>query len=455
MPEALTTADAARLVDNAAPERVLVHGSAPGTGRDLDLLARPAGEATLAEALRRAGFEQAGHRFVRFRCGTAEQVELDPAAGLVLPPEELEDLFALAVPLAGYTWLCRPSPEHTLLIVARRVVEGVGHLDERRRAYVDWAIEQDRQAWQHAEARADAWHAARSLELLQRLNGRAFVPTGVRARIIDDRLRRSGHTAMHAHAEVVRQLAPRFRRPAVVALSGLDGSGKSTQARLLVDTLERIGIPGAVEWAKLGEDRRLWAIRRFGTRLLSPLARAESTPAPAGEPAVGKQIRQASGTVSTVWATIACASSIWTYRRQVARYRGRAEILVYDRYILDAAVHLRWRYGARGASASRLTRALVALAPTPLAAYYLELPADAAQQRKLEDRVQDLADHATLYRKQLASAAGAGVKVLDAAQPIDALAASIARDVWRAMPIRPRRWTRARRLAWQMVGNPG
>ncbi len=173
--EALTTVECAQVVDRAALDRVLVHGSPPGEGRDLDLLVRPSSEESVAAALLEEGFRRAGHRFVRFRQGTCEQVELYPSSGWGLPEEEERALFDEAVPLRGFEHLVRPSPAHTLLILARRVVEGVGVLDEKRRRYVDWSVARDPKAWDHAAERSGDWHGGRSLELLERLVGRGFI----------------------------------------------------------------------------------------------------------------------------------------------------------------------------------------------------------------------------------------------------------------------------------------
>ena len=64
--------DTVELIDRATPEPVLVIGSLPPGGRDLDLLVHPAAERALAEALRANGFHaQAGFFLVRDRLEVA------------------------------------------------------------------------------------------------------------------------------------------------------------------------------------------------------------------------------------------------------------------------------------------------------------------------------------------------------------------------------------------------
>ena len=437
---ALTTLECAQLVDRSCTDRVLVHGSMPGLGRDLDLLARPESEASIRDALLHSGFVAEGLRLVRFRRGSAEQVELFPSGHWNLPLDEIAAVFAQAVPIAGFANLARPSPAHTLLILARRVVEGSGRLDDKRRGYIEWAVDADPDAWQKAADRAEVWQGGRALELLERLGGHGFVSVAQRAQIIDERLRRTGRPSFQAHLETARVLVPRRPKPVVVAISGLDGSGKSTQARMLVNTLERIGVPSAMEWAKLGQDRRLWVIRRSGKRLLSMVLRLPAAPEEVSNQRhdAARERREASSFLSNAWASVTVISNLRTLRHQVRRYKGHAQVLVYDRYTLDSSVHLRWRYGAHGSVATGLNWYLRRFAPKPICSYLLRVPPEVAHARKYEDAIGELQMHASLYDDALAGQFQGSVKALDGTRPIHDLAAQIAQEVWTELARRPR-----------------
>jgi thymidylate kinase len=138
---------------------------------------------------------------------------------------------------------------------------------------------------------------------------------------------------------------------------------------------------------------------------------------------------------------------MWTYRRQAFRYRGHADLLVYDRYVLDSAVHLRWRYSLAGSRAELLTRLLQRGSPAPTRAFFLRLDPVTAQQRKLEDRIDDLVAHDRRYAEVLEGPAGEGVIVLDAGLPPEELAAQIADAVLDGLENRAaRRRSRVRRL---------
>src|SRR5438477_12903401 len=93
--------DTVELIDRATPEPVLVIGSLPPGGRDLDLLVHPAAERALAEALRANGFHAQGRVWARFSDCTAHVVELTPASALGLDGAELERLFGDAPTVDG------------------------------------------------------------------------------------------------------------------------------------------------------------------------------------------------------------------------------------------------------------------------------------------------------------------------------------------------------------------
>src|SRR5919197_1977040 len=115
----VTLADA---IDAQLDASVLVFGSPPPGGRDLDLLARPAEEGGLRAWLEREGFFERAGEWVRFRDCGAESLDLVPLAAWGLPADAADALFAEAVPIPGFQWLVRPAPRHLLLVLPRRLV---------------------------------------------------------------------------------------------------------------------------------------------------------------------------------------------------------------------------------------------------------------------------------------------------------------------------------------------
>jgi len=230
---------APELIDRALGSRTLVYGSLPPEGRDLDLLVRPAEKAQIEDLLLAAGFLRRGESWARFAQCTVELVDLTPAAAWQLPADELDALFDEAWPLDGFVNLARPAPHHLLLILARRTADEGGRLDGRRRVVIRGALDEDPDAWERAYNRAPAWSAERPLERLHELERQpvANVDAGDGGRP----LRRTS-------------------RGAVIAFSGLDGAGKSTQALALRDTLDRLGYDATIVWTRIIWDDALWRI---------------------------------------------------------------------------------------------------------------------------------------------------------------------------------------------------
>ena len=374
------------IVDRALRGPAVVVGSLPPAGRDLDLLLNdPADAARVEAALRAAGFTPLGDGWLRFAHRTAELVELVGAEELGLRARALESLFAGAIVLAGARRLARPSPAHTVLLLARQTAIA-GELPPKRLRRLEAALAEDPATWDRASEEAGDWGGHAELEDLDRLarrrGGRAapprrrLLPSGVRARLGAARDRARGR-----------------RRGAVVALSGLDGSGKSTQAAALADALERLGHAVAVEWTRVGGERT-W----------------ERVPARAR-------------------ATALTLDHVWLRWRRLSGFLARDYVVVSDRYTLDAIVALRGLVGERRRAPVR--RALLRLLTRrPAAAFLLDVAPETAWERKGEQGPVPLRRQRELY---LAEHRALGVERLDGERPADELAAHIAWRAWQAL----------------------
>jgi thymidylate kinase len=424
-----------RLVDALVEDRVLVFGSLPPRGRDLDLLVRAPEAVDLGAGLEAAGFARHGSRFARFQNCSAEVAELKAATSWRLPDHELRALFSEAEPLAGTTNVVRPAPHHTLLITARRVVgEGRalrgGHADRIR-----LALEDDPGAFERASERSAAWGASRALSLLEDgCRSRGGLPVGRRmlAALELGRGRRSGRRPVMA---AVRRI---WRPPglgAVVAFSGLDGCGKTTQAQSLQGALDRLGYETIVAWISIKAlplPPWLEALSNVVARTISVFSRPPGR-RPKGEDdrnsrpqeEIRKQIRRRSSLVTFGWSLIVVLYMTLRTARRVWPAVLRGRVVVCDRYVLDSAVHLRYEYGEERRYG--LQTGLLRLAgPAPLA-FFLDLPPEEASVRKPDYDVTENARRAAIYR---AMAKRLGARRIDAELPRDQICAEVARAVW-------------------------
>ena len=413
----------AELVDSLLHAPALVFGSLPPQGRDLDLLVRPAQAEALADGLDAAGFLRSGDEWARFAGCTVESLELAPAASFGLPPGELDTLFEDAVPIEGFRNLVRPAPHHVLLIAARRAVRD-GRLDRKRRARVDAALAEDPSAWEAARRRAAAWGARKALAALERAHATgAPIPSAVRADAIREELANAGAAA--ARLRAWRTVAGRGRRGPVISLSGLDGSGKSSQAQALRDALLQLGYDVAVKWTRISYNPSLDVIAAPVKRVLRRGGGEGGDGG--GERAAARALRERNPLVRQVWVSIVAAGIGRLQRRATRPHVRRGRAVVCDRYTLDSIVQLRHTYGERRRFGFQI--ALIRLlSPGPRLAFLLEVPPETALARKAEDYgAEELAAQARLYREV---AEELGAIRLDGTRPREELCAEIARAVW-------------------------
>jgi thymidylate kinase len=317
------------------------------------------------------------------------------------------------------------------LILARKHARA-RTLSPSTRARVHDALAQDPAAWSEAASRAKAWRAVAALRALrERLNDGGVSSRPTRALVLTERAARIAADP-RAGAGVIRRRL-RQRSAAVVALSGLDGAGKSTQAKALGETLTQLGISNAIVWppAKNMLFRLNPRIKRPLRALLNVIGRPGGQRPPDPLDVEYPPMRMQSAPVAHALAAVVALSQALALRGAAeGDTRRSAQVLIYDRYVLDSIVYLRERWG-HGRALRWQATLIRLLARRPAASFLLELDPDAAFTRKRDYPLQTVRERAVLYRQlhnQL------GVKRLDATRPIGNLSEEIARDVWLALP---------------------
>ena len=415
MPDA---GSAAEIIDAAARGTLIIVGSLPPHGRDLDLLARPDELTSAGVALSTAGFIRVGHTYARFRGCDADVVDLI-AATRWLRRSALNELFDEAQVVPPFRRLGQPSPYHALLVLTRRLVLARGNPPDKLLRRIDAVLSRDPSAWAEAERRAASWRLERGLHLL-----RAWHEGSAPSRA----------QRMRALAELVdsRSLRwPAARRAGVIALSGIDGAGKSTQARSLASTMDKLGHASAVEWNPMSTVS-MAIPRSLKSAILRTLGSAHDRPLDlrSADRARNVMHRQPAPVVHLLALATALVAVIGHWRvllRQ--RARGRRVVIV-DRYTLDASVHLRFRYGE-----SRSLRPQLALlrwlSPRPTAAFLLDIsPATAMRRKPHHWTAAEFELQRELYREELSNHRAVR---LDAECPPEEICAQLAAQTWRRM----------------------
>ena len=426
------------LVAATVSDRVLVVGSLPPQGRDLALIVRPAEERALTERLDAAGVPRRGLQWAWFFDCTAYLVELIPAKRLSLPDSELDALYAEAKPIeweGDLDLIVRPSPHHLLLLLARRFVRE-GKLHPKRRARIDSALTEDPDAWTNAEGRAKVWGLTRALRLLDSTH-RTHAPAGLSGRLqalVELVASTRGTTE---RVELLRRsLRARMpRRSRVVALSGLDGAGKSFQAQALQNALELLVCPTIIEWTPLGQNRAVQLIRsvtrafRFGGRppAHEPILALSYADLPADRV---RSLRERSVLLTQLWTLFVVFVNGWFHRRPTLQHPFSGKVVIFDRYVCDSSAWLSFWYGTE--RRFRLQKWILrTLSPTPLRAFFLNVRPEIALIRKGEMSLAELRRMVNLYGEE---SKRLGVRVLDGEEPPAKVAAEIAREVWTSLP---------------------
>ena len=429
----------AESIDRILRAPVLVFGSLPPAGRDLDLLARSNEQEVLAAWLEREGFLERGGEWVRFHDCGVESLDLVPVSAWGLLGAETSELFGEALPIPGFERLVRPAPRHMLLILARRLAEGDGRMPHKHRNRIADALSEDASAWEGARASAAAWRVERALTALDRAyhSGRGASRV-TRASALAEWPFGQGRTRTRAFVRgwLEARRAERRRNGRLITFSGLDGAGKSSQAEALRNALEQLGWTTAMQWVRL-EWTTLWENRWLGVigwparASLGLLAGVRRSPDGEAPPTLTPTaVRERSRFVSNIWVTVVAFAHASAQRREVRSHLRQGAIVICDRYTLDAAAHLRFRYGEQ--RPFRFPIGVVhRFSPRPLRSYFVDVPAETAYARKAEQySLEELARQAQLYREE---APGLGVRKLDGQRPREELCAEIAEDVWRAL----------------------
>ena len=171
---------------------------------------------------------------------------------------------------------------------------------------------------------------------------------------------------------------PGRRTGPLIAISGVDGSGKSTLREALAVSLDRAGLHVTTVWVRPGMGLgRLLSIASVGKRLLRQGA-APGLHAMTAQDVTRPASRR--GVVGWLWALLVVVSFLTGVWRQHLSRRG---VALYDRHLIDALATLDFAYdGVDLGLQHRLVRALLPAADVTV---YLDVPAEVSVQRKPDE----------------------------------------------------------------------
>jgi len=213
--------------------------------------------------------------------------------------------------------------------------------------------------------------------------------------------------------------------PSLIAFSGLDGAGKSTQIALLCDRLRAGGLEPAVVWVRGGYtpifERLKSVVRRTGGRHVPP-------PGPGARRS--EALRR--GWLRRAWLVAALLDLGWLLAVQVRILRRRNRIVLCDRYLSDSLIDFRLNFPSEEVERWWLWRVVARLAPRPDVALLLLVPV-AESERRSDLKGEPFRDSREVLSARLAHyralALPAGCTMLDGSRPAAEVAAEIAAAV--------------------------
>ncbi len=186
-----------------------------------------------------------------------------------------------------------------------------------------------------------------------------------------------------------------------IAVSGPDGSGKTTHAQALVETLRFCGIKTDYVWNRGGSTGLLKGVSRLRRRLPG---QASLAAAPREDGVTRRRRQLGNPAVRFAWSWLVAFDQVATYLWRVQLPARLGRVVVADRYAYDTAVEMdatlprddRW---------SRLAiRAMLRVVPRPHAAFVLAVPqAVAAERRQDEVWAADAEEERGRYRELAAT----------------------------------------------------
>lgn len=207
----------------------------------------------------------------------------------------------------------------------------------------------------------------------------------------------------------------------LIAFSGIDGSGKSTQIELLTEYFRSQGTSAKYLWSRGGYTTLFDTLKDFSRRIAG-----KKLPAPGVSEQREQMLRKSS--IQRLWLSIAILDLMRVYGIQVRWWLLRGRSVLCDRYIWDTLIDFKIAFPGIQIENWLLWKILVRVTPPPNASYLLMISLEESERRckiKYEpfpDTPKRRAQRHVLYRKLRKLGHW---RVFDATKPVDDLFAGI------------------------------
>ena len=160
----------------------------------------------------------------------------------------------------------------------------------------------------------------------------------------------------------------------IIALSGVDGSGKTTQIELLAQALEEAGYDPAVVWFRPGYSELMDWIR-------SAVRRRKPDLLPTSTQSAARQRAFSKPSVRAAWIGMALSDVLLNLAGRIRLLESRGKVVICDRYLFDSMLDLDLRFDEFRRIKPVVERALGLVVPRPDVSMLLMVPRDVMHAR--------------------------------------------------------------------------
>lgn len=184
----------------------------------------------------------------------------------------------------------------------------------------------------------------------------------------------------------------------LIAFSGIDGAGKSTQINLIIDKMNSQGVMPVYLWSRGGYTGPFNALKSLARKVLGKKA------IPSGRTEQRSQMFRKAW-VRNVWLTLAIIDLIFVYGIYIRLLKLRGYFVIADRYLWDTWIDFTLNFPGVRIDQWALWKLLVRVAPVPDFSFVLLVPVEESLRRsKLKDEPfpdseETLLKRHTLYRE--------------------------------------------------------
>lgn len=185
----------------------------------------------------------------------------------------------------------------------------------------------------------------------------------------------------------------------LIAISGVDGAGKSSQSQLLTKAFRQCGIRSVYVWSRCAST----ALARFslgrGRRLFTPRRIAGRGQRNQIEKMEARKRYLENPVLRSLWSAFVLTELTTLYNLKVRLPLLFGRTVVCDRYILDALVEPGIYFNDGQIARSPFAKLLMFLNPTPDLAWLIDVPPETVVRRKGEELLDHIRAETVLYRK--------------------------------------------------------